>query len=354
VTDGYYNSTCTFFLGGVWAIYANATDAIGGAPVLNMAWALPTYPVNNTWNYTHVYIQAGGFFWRPQAGWNLISVPKNISAVLLPFTAEQAGNLTNDAAVGAGIVLTEIVVAQAQFGSNPIAYDTYTWGVGGTNFVLGIDYAYWLYVDADMSAEGVFVQCEEVTPGDQGELELGVGEIDAAGLNNVVLPAYAWTMVSTSAGWANNSIYSGHVGGHTDTRGNTGAWSLGTTDFYTGGGYIPGIGGNKAFYSQPGIPANVYMGQDDNAGIWISQAVVIDDSASWTPGLPWGVFEGRAYSAGFYGQQDFGEGSANDATPLYYASGFWVFSIAGGNFDYDINYDYTALPPESAPAPYLP
>ncbi|MBA3046689.1 MAG: Ig-like domain-containing protein [Candidatus Thermoplasmatota archaeon] len=347
-TDGWYNSTCALYLLGVWAIYGNVTATLGGLASTNLAWAFPTYPVNNTWNYTHVLIKTGGFFWQPIAGWNLISVPKNVSAAYKDaggfLNASTAAQLVLDT----GIVAT-LTLAQANLGSNPISYNTYSVPGGGTNFLLGIDYAYWLFVGTGIP-DGVFVPCEPGAMG-AGELDLNWGEITAAGINQVTLGGNAWTMVSTSAGWVNNSIYNNSVGLHTDVRDNTGTWSLGTTDFYTGGGYIPG---NKAFYAQAGTLDGAYLNNPDNPGMWISNGAVIQDSATYTPGVPYGTYAGRVYKAAFYGQANFGQGSCNDATPIYYAGGFWVFSAGGGTYEYDINYDNLLLTPENAPAPYLP
>ncbi|MCK4266612.1 MAG: hypothetical protein KAX31_04975, partial [Thermoplasmata archaeon] len=241
--DGYWNNTCVLNIAGVWAMWANATDGIGN-PMTNLTWWDPVLPngpqyepANATWNYTHVLIVAGGFHWRPVVGWNLISIPKNISFVFgLALDASEAAQLVEDAALGAGIVITEIVLSEHQPGSYPASYNTWTHGVGGIDFAMSIDYSYWLYVDADLSAEGVFVQgANHVLYND--ELE-NWGET-AGWVNTVTLNA-GYTMVNPSAAWWNCSAWNGTVSWHIDTRGNNGTWSNMGTYLHTGCGWVGG------------------------------------------------------------------------------------------------------------------
>ena len=52
--------------------------------------------------------------------------------------------------------------------------------LAGTDFDMGVDYAYWLFVDVGIP-DGVFVPCEEVG-GNNGNLEVpDLLDIDAAG-----------------------------------------------------------------------------------------------------------------------------------------------------------------------------
>jgi hypothetical protein len=353
ISDGIYNSTATFYTGGIWEVWANSTTVIGGANEPVLALGLVNYPwVNNTTNYTHVEIIGGGFFWRPIVGWNLISIPANVSGIFgLTFTASEAAQLVDDAATGAAIAFTEIVVSDHQDGTRPMAYDTWTHGVGGSDFVMDIDHCYWLYVDADLSAEGVFVQ---TSANNNGELELNWGPV-VAGVNTVTIDALSFTMVNTGAGWSNNTIYNTDVVGHTDTRGNQGGWSAGTERIYTGGGWVPGIGGNLAWYSQTGIvPNGVYTGQGDNPGCWVDEGgfVGIQSAEAWDAATQ--TWTGNNYEAWFMGVDDPGQLGSNPAQRLFYASGFMVWSNAGTSIDMQVSYDWAFVNPEDAPAPYIP
>jgi hypothetical protein len=311
------------------------------------------------WNYTHVFIAAGGFYWKPVAGWNLVSVPKNISATWLvagQFMASRATLAVSEAAIGAGIPVTEIILGSYIAGTVPAVYDIYDFALGGpVDFPLTIDYSYWLWVDVDMSAEGVYMQCEGPPSNPNGELDLGWGEIDAAGINQVTLNA-GWTFVNPSASWTNGTAWLGGTGLHVDSRGNNASWSMGTEVLFTGGGWIDVGAGQWSWYSVSGIvPTAPYLGQGDNPGTWTDNAnVVLQDAACWYPSndiLVDGTYTMNAYPLFFLGVQDFGQGSCNDAQQLFYAGGFLVYSVGGGVLEYDVNYDYLA--PLAAP-PYTP
>lgn len=375
LTDGYYNNTCTLQVGGIWAMYVNATDG-AGTPLNNLTWwdaALPNGPqyspaitweqvangAANAFNYTHVQILAGGFYWRPVAGWNVISVPKNVSATLLTvgqFMASTAGTLVQAAAAGAlpvPLALTECSLARHVPGTYPAVYEV--WDVmlaSGTDFALDIDYAYWLWVDVDMSAEGVFVQGQPSAQDQNGNLELGYGQITAAGINDVTLNA-RWTMVNPCAGWSNNSAWAVGTALHIDSRGNSGIWSAAGEILTTGGGWIAGV--HHAWYSQAGIPANALLGQDDNPGVWVNdQNVIIQDCAAWYPSnsiVVDGTYTMNAYDYLFFGVQNMASAGCNQAQRLNYAGGFFVYSAGGGVIQYDIDYNW-ALP--ASAAPYTP
>ncbi|MCK5037644.1 MAG: hypothetical protein KAS16_00960, partial [Thermoplasmata archaeon] len=351
-TDGYYNNTVQLYTAGVWAIFVNATIDGAGTPATNLTWfggANPTNPqldpAGNVTNITHVQIAAGGFYWTPIADWNLVSVPMNVSVALLTggnFLASTACQQVEDAAVfaGAGIGTTTIIMAQQILNQYPAQYNTFEYGVGGTDFTLGIDYAYWLFVDVDLTADGVYIQADELEVDD-------TIEIDAAGLNTVTLGT-SWTMVNPSASWGNSSAWLGGAAVHIDLRGNTGLWSTGAGQLYTGGGWNGGA--NIAWYGNPATPLYpaAYTGYAEDPGSWVSTGTVIADSAVWAPAVAGGLWTAKSYEPAFYGQTDPGMGSANDADLLSYANGFIVWST-GGDITYYIDYDW-ALPGTDVPA----
>ena len=117
---------------------------------------------------------------------------------------------------------------------------------------------------------------------------------------------------------------------------------------YTGGGWDGGT--HIPWYGNPATPVYpaAYTGYAEDPGSWTDRAVVLMDSAVWTPAVGGGAWTGQSYEPAFYGQTDPGSGSANDAQLLFYANGFIVWS-GGGDITYDITYDW-ALPGTDVPA----
>ncbi|MCK4758178.1 MAG: hypothetical protein KAS67_06990, partial [Thermoplasmata archaeon] len=347
VTDGYYNNTVQLYTAGVWAIYVNASDATGG-PVTNLTWWIPggpngpqADPAANVTNMTHIQIAEGGFYWRPIAdAWNLVSVPMNVSVALLDaggdFWASKACEQIEAVAIweGAAPSATQIVLAKHQLNSyNPVTYDTYEYGVGGTDFIMSIDYCYWLFVSTvDLWTDGIYIQASELERDDAKET---LGNV------NTITLGSSWTMLNPSASWGNSSAWAnGGAVIHIDERGNTGLWSTGAGQLYDGGSWNGGV--NIAWYGATGtLPqAGVYWGYGDDIGSWVDETTVtILDSGVWDPAT--GLWNCNNYEPLFYGITDPGwAGAANVANPLFYANGFIVWSY-GGNTEYQIDYDWT-------------
>ncbi|MFH0815394.1 MAG: hypothetical protein V1934_01055 [Methanobacteriota archaeon] len=267
---------------------------------------------------THIRVLTGGLMWQLAAGWNIVSMTKDFADTGMgAFTASVACQRIQDANLLYGSPASSIVMARLTNGQpSTISYDTYTYGVGGPNFPIGNDYAYWVYVDAAIPR--VYIPGIDITlPNDPG-----VGIV--AGVNTVVLNN-GWTLVSTGM----NEVSAVFNWGVTapilvDPIGNTGHGFQGSI-FWTGGSWQAGV--HYAWYDQPGGIA------DSNAGVdYLTGGVALSSGAVWLPSTQ--TYDTCIYDA-WFGLWNAGLGYNNEAMRIYYASGFWVYS-GGGAITYDV------------------
>jgi hypothetical protein len=331
-TDGYWNNTAVFFTMGIWVCWVNDTTAPINSMTPNAPAPLPPQvPAINERDNTHVRILGGGFFWQPVRGWNIISVTKNTIAVYgATFTASEAGACVIAGALRNGVVLTGALLSNRLAGS-PANYET--WDIlaaGGVNFVMDIDHAYWLYVNANIL--DVFVQSDDILGGAAGDPPMGIAP---GGLNTVGLVA-GWNMVNSGLNQTGTVFGAGaNAPIHTDVSGNVGNWAAGTV-LYTAGAWTAGPPAYRAWYDAPLTGGHRADAQGAGAGVGYATATTLFRCANtWNPALQV-FFTGVAY-ADWVGQWNFGSAYNNQGSPIYYASGFWIYAEAAGTATYDIS-----------------
>ncbi|MBI5001675.1 MAG: hypothetical protein HZB92_09195 [Euryarchaeota archaeon] len=321
VTDGVWNDTATLWNGGVWALWVNDTYA----PASSLAPGIPGYSAFNETDNTHVRITGSGFFWKPLAGWNIISVPMNTTAAYgAAFMASEAGQAVQAAASLYGVALTQAFLSRRLPGS-PATYQTWDVIMGaGVDFSLDIDHAYWLYVSSAITA--VWVQADQLMVGDP------LMGIAASGVNTVSLDQ-GWNMVNSGLN-ASSREWAGHAPVFVDAAGNVGNWSDNTTIFYTGGGQSAGA--YYGWYDQPAGASHVADRQDSTPGNYLLPGgALLRCANTWDPATQ-SYVTGCSY-ADWFGLWRQADGYNNYGRPLYYASGFWVYAEQAGNIQYDIN-----------------
>jgi hypothetical protein len=318
-TDGYYNATVQLYTPApyAWCVWVNDTTGADNSLVDPSAAFLLPYAAANITDNTHIRVSSGGVMWTLAVGWNLVSYTKNYSAIGV-FSALEATQYIEDARVRYGLGASSIVMASMTNGQpSTISYDTYTYGVGGVDFLIGIDYAYWVYVQVAIPL--VFVPGEDILTGNN---DPGMGL--PAGVNTVTLLA-GWTMVSTGLNHTSNVFGAGaNAPLVADIAGNQGNAALGSI-FWTGGSWTAGV--HYAWYDQPGGIA------DSNTGVdYLTGGVALSSGAVWLPATQ--TYDTFVYDA-WFGLWDSGLGYNNEVNQVYYASGFWVYS-AGGAITYAV------------------
>ncbi|MFH0816440.1 MAG: hypothetical protein V1934_06465 [Methanobacteriota archaeon] len=316
-TDGFYDNTVQLWTPRPfgWGVWVN--DTTGGDNSLvdaSAAFLLPYAAVSVTDN-THIRIVSGGIMWTLSVGWNLVSLTKGYT--LSAFSAFEATQYIEDARVRYGLGASAIVMASLTNGQpSTISYDTYTYGPGGSDFLINNDMAYWVYVDVAIPM--VYIPCNDITlPNDA---TVGI----VANVNTVTLLA-GWTMVSTGMNEASNVFGVGvNAPLLSDIDGNQGNGAAGSR-FWTGGSWVAGV--HYAWYDQPGGIA------DSNTGVdYLTGGVVLSSAAAWNPAAQ--TYHTCVYDA-WFGLWDSGLGYNNYVDQVYYASGFWVYS-AGGAITYSV------------------
>ncbi|MBI5000993.1 MAG: Ig-like domain-containing protein [Euryarchaeota archaeon] len=323
VGDGVYGNTASLWNVGVWALWVNDTFA----PVGSLAPGVPGYSAFFETDNTHVQIVGGGFYWKPLAGWNLISVPMNTTTLYGPaFTASDVDSAVTAAALLYGVALTSAFVSNRLAGS-PATYETYDIVLNaGIDFTLNIDNAYWLYVNAAITA--VYVQAEELIAGD-----VGFGQISAAGINDVTLVA-GWNMVNSGLNATSREFGLGaNAPNFVDAAGHAGNWSNNNTILYTGGGQT--LNTFYGWYDQPIGASHRVDRQDTDPGNYLTASPDLRVANTWDPATQ-SYVTGCSY-ADWFGLWRQADGYNNYGRPVYYASGFWVYAEAGGVAQYDIN-----------------
>jgi hypothetical protein len=329
--DGFYNRSAAFVNSGIFVIWVNDTTSPSDSLTPDAPPPLPpqvsaVYERDNT----HVrIIGVGGFFWRLLAGWNIVSVPQNTSAYYGPtFTASEAGSCVQAAAARYGVVLTTCLLAGRLAGS-PASYQTWDVLAGaGVDFAMDIDHAYWLYVSAAIT--DVYVPSTGLLniPG-VGDPAMGIGP---TGINQVSLAA-GWNMVNSGLNETGTVFGLGvNAPMHIDVSGNIGNWASGTV-LYTAGSFGAGY---YCWFDAPltGGHRNDAQGAGAGAG-YASATNQLRCANTWDPATQ--AFNTGVAYADWVGQWNFGSAYNNQGSPVYYASGFWVYAETAGLLTYDIS-----------------
>jgi hypothetical protein len=319
VTDGYYNNTVQLYTPRPWAWGVWVNDTTGADLYLVDPSAAFLYVAANLANQiddnTHIRISSGGVMWTLSVGWNLVSYPKNYT-LLGTLSALEATQYIEDARVRYGLGASSIVMASMTNGQpSTISYDTYTFGVGGVDFLITPDYAYWVFVQVAIPL--VFVPGNDIVAANDPGMGL------PGGVNTVTLNA-GWTMVSTGLN-PTSIVFGAGVNAPllSDIAGNQGNGAAGSI-FWTGGSWAAG---HYAWYDQPGGIADSNLGVD-----YLTGGVALSSGAVWLPATQ--TYDTCVYDA-WFGLWDSGLGYNNEVNQVYYASGFWVYS-AGGAITYSV------------------
>ncbi|MEW5937721.1 MAG: hypothetical protein AB1665_07880, partial [Candidatus Thermoplasmatota archaeon] len=237
------------------------------------------------------------------------------------------------AATRYNLSLTECFISNRNPGS-PATYQTWDVIAGaGVNFILNIDRAYWLYVNVTIPL--VFVQSNELVAAGDPAMGIAAGGINTVDLDN------GWTMVNsalnaTSREWG----FGTYAPWMLDIDSNNGTAASGTI-FYTAGDFV--VGTYMNWYDAPlgsGVYYPVHENDAQGAGAgagYVNSAIgpLLKCANTWNSTAR--VYNtGVAYDDGF-GQWRFGSAYNNVGSPIYYASGFWVYAYAAGAVQYDIN-----------------